>query len=47
MVFTGHLFLVLYERKTKKIKQIDVKNQIDFIIIYQYKTYLFLMRVFN
>ena len=45
--FTEYLIYVLNGTHNGKIKQIEAKIQIDYIIIYHYKTCLFLLQVCN
>ena len=45
--FTAYLNYVLYGTQNGRIKQIGVENQICIIKIYQYKTCLFLLQVYN
>ena len=45
--FTAYLIYVLYGTQNGKIKQIGVKNQINSINFYNYKTFLFLHQVCN
>ena len=45
--YTEDFIYVLYRTQNGKIKQIGVKNQIDSIIIYHYKTFLTSHQVCN